>query len=65
MAQVQIEEIVDHLSTEMKKALEDTLFRHFPDQSFDRNAVFRDFKKAVYRKCNLWETVPDQYVRKD
>jgi len=63
MAQVNMEEIVDHLSSEIKRALEDTIKEHFPDQDFDRNAVFRTFKRKVYQKCSVWENVPDKLVK--
>jgi hypothetical protein len=63
MAQVKIEEIIDHLSHEMKRALEDAVERTIPGVSFDRDELFRQFRKAVYRKCSVWEKVPDQYIQ--
>lgn len=63
MTKVQIEEVVDHLSSEFRRALEETMKEHFPNQNFDSFAVFRTFKRQVYRKCNVWETVPDRYVK--
>ena len=65
MAKVKVEEIIDHLDREMRKALEATLIEHFPNQDFDTRTVFRTFKRQVYRKCNTWENVPDKYVEKD
>ena len=65
MARVRIEEIVDHLDTEFRKALEDTLKEHFPGQPFDSRLIFRTFKRQVYSKCSVWENVPDQHVEKD
>lgn len=65
MAKIKIEEVVDHLDSEFRKALEATLKEHFPNQSFDARAVFRTFKKQVYRKCSAWENIPDQFVEKD
>ena len=62
MARVKIEEVVGHLDSEMKKALEATVKRVIPDAKFDRNELFREFKREVYRKCSVWETIPDQYV---
>ncbi|RYE13293.1 MAG: hypothetical protein EOP45_21420 [Sphingobacteriaceae bacterium] len=62
MAQINIEDIVDHLSYEMKRALEATLEEHFPGRDFDRNAVFKTFKKKVSQKCSTWESVPDDLV---
>jgi len=63
MAQVQIEEIVDHLSTEMRKALEDAVRSVAPTAQIDSIALFKAFRKAVGRKCNTWEHVPDFYVK--
>jgi len=65
MAKVQMDELVDHLSSEIRRALEDTLAEHFPNAQVDAHEVFRTFRRAVRRKCSTWETVPDQYVEKD
>lgn len=65
MAQIKIEDIVDHLGTEFRKALEATLKQHFPDKTFDSRTVFRTFKRMVYRKCSVWEEVPDNLVEKE
>lgn len=65
MAKVKIEEIIDHLDYEIRKALEETLKEHFPNQNFDTKAVFKTFKNQVYIKCNTWENVPDRYVEKE
>lgn len=62
MAQVKIEEIVDHLSSEMRRALEDAVAEVLGNVQYDSYELFRAFRRAVYRKCNVWEIVPDQYV---
>lgn len=62
MAKVKIEDVVDHLSSEMRRALEAAVQEVIPDVEFDRSALFRAFRRAVGRKCSTWETVPDQYV---
>lgn len=64
MAKVQIEEIIDHLSSEMKRALEAAAAEVLPNVNFDSHSFFRAFKRAVYRKCNTWEQVPDNFVDK-
>ena len=64
MAEVKIQEIFDHFISEFKRALEETIKEHFPNQNFDAQNVFRTFKRQVYRKCSVWENVPDQYVEK-
>ena len=62
MARVNIEEIVDHLSSEMRRALEETVKTVMPGVDFDAHKLFREFRRNVGRKCNTWETVPDQYI---
>lgn len=62
MAKVKIEEIIDHLDSEIRRALEDTIKNHFPNSNFDSREVFRTFKRMVGRKCNTWENVPDNFI---
>ncbi len=64
MARVKIEEIVDHLSTEFRKALDEAVRKEIPDAEFNQRQLFRQFHRAVGRKCNTWESVPDHYVEK-
>ena len=65
MARVKIEEIIDHLSSEFRKALEDTVNQVAPNVQVDRYELFREFKRAVRRKCSTWERVPDRFVEKE
>ena len=65
MAQVMMEKIVDHLSSEIRKALAQTIRSALPEATFDEYELFREFKRNVRRKCSNWETVPDQYVQVD
>ena len=51
MAQIQPEEIVDHLSSEMRNALADAVKEVIPSAEFDQHELFRAFKRAVRRKC--------------
>lgn len=64
MAQVKIEDVIDHLDFEMKRALEDAVQEVMPGVSFDRDELFRAFKRKVYMKCSTWETVPDHLIQK-
>lgn len=64
MAQVNIEEIVDHLSSEIRRALGDAVQEVLPNAQIDAHDLFRAFRRAVGRKCNTWEEVPDQYVQR-
>ncbi len=65
MAKIKPEEIVDDLSTEMRRALEDAVREVIPDAQFDAYELFRAFKRAVRRKCSTWETVQDSHVDAD
>lgn len=64
MAKVKIESIVDHLSSEMKRALEAALSNVVPAVHIDRDELFREFRREVGRKCSTWETVNDSHVKK-
>jgi len=62
MARVKMEDIVDHLSSEMRKALGDAVRATQKGDRVDEHALFRAFKRAVGRKCSTWERVPDRFV---
>lgn len=65
MARVQIEGVVDHLRTEMRRSLESAVEEILPDAEFDAHELYRAFLRAVRRKCGNWESVPDHLVQKD
>ena len=65
MARVQMEVIVDHLRTNMRRALEQAVQRAIPDAQFDSHELYREFRRAVGRRCNTWEQVPNFYVDTD
>ena len=65
MAKVNIEQIVDHLSSEMRRALEAAVRTTIPQANFEPFELFREFRREVGRKCNTWEQVPDQFVEVD
>lgn len=62
MARVHIENIVDHLSSEMRRALEAAVQEVLPNADVDTHQLFRAFRRAVGRKCSTWESVPDNFV---
>jgi hypothetical protein len=64
MAQVKIEEIVDHLEIKMRRALDETIKKHFLDTDIESKEVFKTFKRMVGMKCKTWEDVPDDCVEK-
>lgn len=60
MARVQAAEIVDHLSNEFRKALDDAVKKNIPDAEYDARKLFRDFVRDVDRRCSNWEQMPDR-----
>lgn len=65
MARIQIEEVLDHLAPEIKKAFESTFKDHFPGATYDINMLFRSFRKNLTLRYKSWAEVPDRYVDKD
>jgi len=65
MAKLNIEEIINHLDLEFRKALDSTLREHFTDQEFNSRAVFKTFSKEVTKKCNSWESIPNKFIRSE
>jgi hypothetical protein len=47
------------------KLLRDAVRRVIPDVNFDERRLFREFVRAVGRKCSTWETVNDSFVEKN
>jgi len=65
MARVKPEGIVDHLSSQFRRALAAAVEDEMPDVDVDEYGLFRSFKRALRRKCSTWERVPDRYVERD
>ena len=64
MAQVKLEEILDHLESEVKAAISDALRTIKPAAEVDHRMFFKEFLRAIGRKTSTWETVPDHFVEK-
>jgi len=62
MAKIKVEEIVDDLSSEFRRALADAVREVMPGIQCDEYQLFRAFKRAVGRKCSIWETVKNSHV---
>lgn len=65
MARVKIGEIVEHLDHDLRNALAAAVNEVLPSAQVDAYTLFRAFKRAVGRKCNTWEQVPDHFVERD
>ena len=57
-----MEEVVEHLRSEIRKALRDAVEEVSPNSNIDEYELYRAFRRAVRRKCSTWENVPDNYV---
>lgn len=64
MAKIKIEDIVDYLDFQMRCALSDAVRQVLPGATYDDYKLFREFKRAIDRKCNTWEKVPNHCVSK-
>jgi hypothetical protein len=62
MAKIKVEDIIDHLDSEMRGALEAAVNEVIPGAAFDSRDLFRAFKRHIYNKCSIWESVPDRFV---
>lgn len=65
MARVKVDGIISDLDRSFKSALDKTVKKTFPDQAFDRDALFRDFVRAIGNECKDWEQVLDRHVEAD
>jgi hypothetical protein len=64
MAKVKVEGVVQHLSTQIRGALEEAVLSAFPFQTVNRDDIYREFRVALARRCRPWEEVPDSFVEK-
>lgn len=65
MARVKVEAVIDHLSSEFRKALEAAVRRQIPGAQMNTHQLYRDFLREVGRKCSTWERVPSGSVEAD
>ena len=65
MPRIKVEAVVDHLDREFRLALEDSVKVVIPDAEFDKRELFKEFKRAIYRRCSVWERVPGHCVNDD
>ena len=64
MAKVKTEEIVSDLGFQFRKAIAQAVLETLPGSQFDEMELFRAFKKALRRKCTVWEDVNDAYIQR-
>lgn len=62
MAQVDVEGVVDHLRSEFRRALRDTLNDLHVSEAIDEQELFRTFRRQIRKKCSSWESIPDSCI---
>ena len=65
MARIKVAEVIDHLDSDIRHALRDAVKAVIPGVHFDEYQLYREFRRAIDRKCSNWERVPDIYVETD
>ncbi len=65
MAHVNMTEIIDRLDQELRPALKMAVENTLPQAEFDDKALYREFRKAVSRRFQTWERVPDSCVKSE
>jgi hypothetical protein len=65
MARIKPDEIMEHLSSDLRNALGDALREVAPGTNINSDILFRAFVRATDRRCRTWEKVPDRYVEAD
>jgi hypothetical protein len=62
MATIDIDRILEHLSSQLTAAMGDALNQVAPYSDIDARTLFLAFVRAADRRCSLWERVPDRYI---
>lgn len=65
MARVKVEDLLESLDSDLRVALGRAVRSQIPDAEFDERRLYKAFCKEAYKKCSVWERVPDQYVEKE
>ena len=63
MAQVKIDDVLDALKSDLRRALANAVHEVIPSAQFDESQLYRAFCRAARHKCSTWETVPDDAVQ--
>ncbi len=63
MAQVSIEQVIEHLRSEVRQALGVAMKDSYPHVAIDDYRLYRAFRRAIRCTCDAWMEVPDDLVR--
>jgi hypothetical protein len=62
MARIKLVEIVDHLSPQLRAALDEALEHTLPGVEVDHGRLYREFRRALGARAKMWENVPNSAV---
>jgi|GEM_PF-1166827 len=65
MARVKVADLVDHLTPQMRTALDEAVERTLPGVEVDRRKLYLEFRRALVTRCKQWENVPNAAVDAD
>ena len=65
MARIKVEEVLDSLDSDLRVALGYAVRKFMPDAKFNDSELYKEFVRQAYRKCSVWEQIPDKYVECD
>lgn len=63
MARVNLTELIERLEVELRPVLKKAVEATIPDVEFDDKVLYREFRKAISRRFQSWERVPDSCVK--
>ena len=63
MAKLNVEQLINHLDLEVRKALEATLREYFPYEEYNSRAISKTFQKELGKRCKVWENIPNKFIR--
>ena len=64
MTRIKVEGIIEELSTHIRGALEEAVLSTYPFQTVNKDDIYREFRRALARRCRTWEEVPDALIER-
>jgi hypothetical protein len=65
MARIKPNDIFDHLSPQLRAALDAAVEKTLPDSDVDKRELYLAFRRALAARLKAWETVPAAAVDAD
>ncbi len=65
MARIKSADVFDHLTPQIRAALDDAVERALPGVEVDRRKLYLEFRRALGARLKPWENVPNAAVDAD